>query len=201
MKSVKCPKCGFVGWANADTCKKCKSVISQSVSQNDSFDQTVRKNFKKPSLTTIISNEPLIVMVGFLFPIVMWGIYIAMNVFGFTFTSKRSETEISADGTGWQILLPIVFTILGIIVTTWRISYINNFFENGIETTGNIIAINFVKDRGNVEYSYSWKGETFKGYNSIMKNSKTKTLQSGQKISVIFNPQKPDNSLLTELYS
>lgn len=201
MKSVKCNKCGFVGRTESETCKKCKSVISKSVSQKNTFDKTNQKNPKKPSLTAIIANEPLVVMVGFILPIVMWGIYIAMNVFDFTFTSKYSETEISADDSGWQIFLPIGFTILGLIVTIWRVTYINKFFENGIEITGDITELNFVKDRGNIEYSYLWNGKTFNGYNSIMKNSKTRSLQKGQKISLILNPQKPDQSLPLELYS
>lgn len=201
MKSVKCNKCGFVGWADSDTCKKCKSLISNSVSQNTSFNQTNRKNPQKPSLTAIISNEPLVVMVGIILPIVAWGIHIAINVLGVSITSRRSGTQISADDSGWQIFLPIIFTILGIAVTLWRVSYINNLFENGIEITGNITDINFVKDRGNVEYSYSWNGNNFKGCKGIMKNSKTQALQKGQRIPLILDPQKPDESLLVELYS
>lgn len=200
MKSIRCSKCSFVSSAGSQICKNCKADISSQTFTKPTTSTSQRK-IQKPSLKAIISNDQLIVLIGIILPVVMWGIYIAMNVFGFTFTSKRSGTEIMADDSGWQIFLPIGFTILGLIVTTLRINHINNIFKNGIQIVGEIIEITFVKDRGSIIYSYNWNGNNFKGYNSVMKNSSTENFQNGQSISIILNSEKPNQSLPANLYT
>lgn len=200
MKSIKCSKCSFVSSAGSKICKNCKADISEQTFTKSTTSAS-QKNFQKPSLTAIISNDQMVVVVGIILPLVMWGIFIAMNVFGFTFTSKRSETEIMADSSGGQIFLPLGFTIFGLIVTFLRVNYINSIFKNGIQTVGEIMEINFIKDRGSIIYSYSWNGNKFKGYNSVMKNSRTEYFQNGQPISIILNSEKPQQSLPANLYS
>lgn len=44
MKSAKCPECGFVGWADADACKKCGAPMAAQPAQNSNefeSDQTI----------------------------------------------------------------------------------------------------------------------------------------------------------------
>ena len=47
MKSVKCPECGFVGWADAERCKKCG--VEQLPDPTGNPDQTpASQNYQSP---------------------------------------------------------------------------------------------------------------------------------------------------------
>ncbi len=48
MKSVKCPECGFVGWADADRCKKC-GVIRMPDPSGEAYESTYDYNPYQPA--------------------------------------------------------------------------------------------------------------------------------------------------------
>jgi len=55
MKSVKCAKCGFVGWSDAETCKKCGESVS---APNVYATQSPAGNFSAPSAATAYPVAP-----------------------------------------------------------------------------------------------------------------------------------------------
>lgn len=201
MKTVKCSNCGFTTWANAETCKKCGSKIIKRESLGLPR-QASMGSINSPSLIKIISNDALTLMFGIILPVMMWVLLIAMQVFGFSFTSKHSGTVVSAgENKNWMFFLPIGFTLLGAALIAWRVSYFKNLFRHGVEVAGEIFQISFTKDRGTVAYTYNWQGKSFKGYHSVMKNFGTADLQTGDLIALVVNPQKPQQSVIKDLFS
>src|SRR5207247_5394203 len=75
MKSAKCPECGFVGWADAEVCKKCGAPLmassenaSMELGQQNSYDYPMNSGMVPPQLKTGLAITSLVVgILNFLF--------------------------------------------------------------------------------------------------------------------------------------
>ena len=75
MKSAKCPECGFVGWADAEVCKKCGAPVMASsenasieLGQQYSYDYPTDSGMVPPQLKTGLAVTSLVVgILNFLF--------------------------------------------------------------------------------------------------------------------------------------
>lgn len=153
----------------------------------------------KPSTFRIIQSDYL-ALVGILFPAVMFVMYLTVVYFGF-FPGLRGRDPI-VGGEGAPILLytGIAGLVTGLPLAYWRIRSIQRMFSNSVEIVGQITKISFFRDRGRVEYSYSYRGRPYSGGNGIMKTRKTQQLQSGTKVVLLVDPHKPRQALIRDLY-
>lgn len=203
MNNKKCNQCGFTNFAAAETCKKCHSSLANSASSAAAGFNTKRlpPPVRKPSGFQILKND----MLGFLAliaPFIMWGVYIAMTVFGVSFTSKRSGTVMkNGDGSGAILFATIVVTIGCAALLAWRISAISQLFEKGERVVGKVIDISFFKDRGRIEFSYSYQRQNFQNGSAIMKNSKTQSYRNGDDVVLLIDPTNPNKVLIEDLYT
>jgi hypothetical protein len=160
-----------------------------------------RQSNPDPSTFQIIKNDAL-ACVAIILPVVMWGIYIAVTFFGLSFESKRSGTTVAnPDANPVFLIAPIVLSLLCGGILSWRLSSIQKLFKSGERVVGRIIDISFFKDRGRIEYSYSYGRQNFQSGTAIMKNSKTKSYQNGQEIMLIINSADPSKALIQDLYT
>lgn len=153
-----------------------------------------------PSILQIISNDQFTIIMGISLPVILGLIYIAMNIFGFSFTSERSGTTVSGDGSWSQLLIPIVATIIGLLIVVLRVNHFNSTFKNGVVVIGEIMHISLQEDRGTISYTYIWNGDIFEGFNDIVKNSKTISFKKGDKIPIIVNSKRANKSLIKDLF-
>lgn len=201
MNSIKCPQCGLTNWATAENCKRCQISLS-SIDQSTEIPKIrTNQSFPEPSTFYIIKNDALS-CITIILPIVMWGIYIAVTFFGVSFVSKRTDTVVNnSEGNPFFLVAPIILSILCLGVLFWRINSIQKIFKSGERVIGRIIDVSFFKDRGRIEYSYSYKRQNFQSGTSIMKNSKTQSYQNGQEILLIIDSTNPNKALIQDLYS
>ena len=207
MSNLKCPKCGLVNFAGSEACKRCQSSLSNaqsSASSSHTFAtsqgnlrvrSTIQTPAVQPSFVSIVKND-YIALLAFATPLLFWGLCIANNVFGFSFSRR---------GTGMPpeafLYLAIGGTVLGIALLAWRFHSFQQVFANGENTFGRITSVSFFKDRGRIEYSYSLKGQTYQSGNAIMKNEKTQSFREGDEVELVVDRSNPKRAFIKTLYA
>jgi hypothetical protein len=200
MNNLKCSNCGFTNWATAEKCVKCYASLAESAPTTSSFKPKPLPVIQKPSAFQVLKNDALS-FAAIILPVVMWGVYIAVTFFGFTPESKRSGTVVeNSDGNPVFLIAPIVLTVLGAALLSWRISSFNKLFETGERVVGKITSVSFFKDRGRIEFSYSYKRQKFQNGAGIMKNSKTESYRKGEDVVLIVDAANPRKVLIQDLY-
>jgi hypothetical protein len=200
MNNIKCNNCGFANWATAETCRKCHLSLAESAPSTSRGTPKPVPVIQKPSTFQILKNDALS-FVAIILPVVMWGIYIGVTFFGVSLESKRSGTIVENSGNSpFFLIAPVVLTVLGAAFLSWRVSSFNKLFETGERVAGKITGVSFFKDRGRLEFAYSYKRQKFKNASSIMKNSKTQSYRSGDKVTLIIDSSNPNKVLVQDLY-
>lgn len=143
---------------------------------------------KQPSLIKILTIDYFAFM-ACLFPIVIW-------VFYFVFINMQKVD--SGDYT-----LPVIFgaiTILALAVIAWRVREILSIFDDGLEAQAVIGKVFFFRDRGQVDYSYTFQGQNYVGGNVLHKVKQTQALAAGQQVTVMVDRNNPQKAYLRDLY-
>lgn len=143
---------------------------------------------RQPSLLKIITID-YIAFLGWLFPVVMWGIYIALIVLG----------NIKAN----DFTLPIIFAVISVValaILMWRIQVFNTVFSDGIETTATINNVSFFRDRGRVDYVYTYQGQKYVSGNAIHKVKQTLALKAGEQVVLMVDRNNPKRAFIRDLY-
>ena len=140
----------------------------------------------RPSLFWVIRTDYLSNL-GFLFPLVMWGI-VTFNYFMGEPVSQN------------YFLTVIGFTVAGVLVLAWCYLIILRIFNDGQSTTATIDGVGFFRGRGQISYVYTYQGEKYLGRNVISRNGRTKRLLPGDKVTVYVDSNNPKRAYIRELY-
>lgn len=143
---------------------------------------------RQPSILKIITVDYL-AFAGVIYPPIAWGLYLVLLILKqITFT---------------DLALPIAFgitTIAALIVLTWRIQTINATFSDGIEVQGVISNVFFFRDRGRVDFIFTYQNQKYMAGTAIHKVKQTQALFSGQPVIVMVDRNKPKNSFIRDLF-
>lgn len=155
-------------------------------------------NNSKPSLIHIIQSDYL-AQLGVLFPVITFGMWMIFVVI--TLWSKSGALPQQAlIETSIFIIMFIVSSLIGVPLVVWRIRYIQHMFLIGIPITGQITQVSFYRDRGKVEYSYSYQGQTYAGNNAVVITNQVKHLQAASPTMLLVHPDQPKRALIRDLY-
>jgi len=143
---------------------------------------------RKPSLQKIIAVD-YSAFLGYLFPVLMWGIYIVIIALGIVKTNDPT--------------LPILFatiTFIALFILIWRIQIFKAVFNSGIETTAIINHISFFRDGGRVGYVYTYQGQEYTSSNAIQKGEETLALKLGEQVILVVDRNNPKRAFIRDLY-
>ena len=153
----------------------------------------------KPSVFRIIQSD-YVALLGVLVPLVSLIMYIAVAYFGY-FPGFRGRDPIQGtEGAPLFLNLFIAGLVLGVPLAIWRIRSIQQLFSKSVEVVGQITQVSFHRDRGRVEYSYTYQSKAYTGGNAIMKTGQTQKLRSGDQVVLLVNPDDPKRALIRDLY-
>ena len=153
----------------------------------------------KPSIVRILQSDYL-ALFGILVPVVTLIMYACVAYFGY-FPGFRGRDPIQGtEGAPFFFYLFIIGLVVGIPLAIWRIRSIQQVFSKSVEVVGQITNISFYKDRGKVEYSYTYQSQSYSGGNAIMKTGKTQQLRSGSQVVLLVNSDEPKRALIRDLY-
>lgn len=156
-------------------------------------------NKPKASIVRTIQSDYL-TMLGILVPVVSLIMYACVAYFGY-FPGFRGHDPIQGTEGAPLFLYMLIFgLVVGLPLAFWRIHSIQQMFEKGVEVLGQVTKISFYRDRGRVEYSYTYQNLNYSGGNAIMKTGKTLQLSPGSQIVLLVNPDEPNCALVRDLY-
>ena len=154
---------------------------------------------KIPSLVRIVQVDYTASM-AFLYPCVFWGMYLVLTIFGVLPDLMRGVTITQAAGGSFFFIIALVSTVLGLMVLAWRFLKIRSLFEHGIEVKGKIDRVGFFRDRGRVEYSYTYQGKALSAGIAVMKVKRTKALIPSSPAMIVVDQGNPRKALIRDLY-
>lgn len=93
-----------------------------------------------------------------------------------------------------------VLSFFGLLVFIWRYSTFLTIYNQGYEEEATISAIGFFRGRGKVSYVYHFRGEKYISSNTIMKNSRTKHIRVGDRVTIFVNNNNPKKAFIPKLF-
>jgi hypothetical protein len=141
----------------------------------------------KARIKNIVWNDWLSLATMVLIPI-NWLLYI---LHPFLFETQRDMTV---------LLLALSLSAFCIAILFWRTRKILSLFKSNNKATGVIEHISLVKDRGRIEYSFIVNGNTIRTWSPVHKSKRVLAMKNGMHVTIFFNPAKPINSIIGELY-
>ncbi|HKJ37526.1 MAG TPA: DUF3592 domain-containing protein [Anaerolineales bacterium] len=141
---------------------------------------------QKPSLFRVILVDYSSLLAA-LFPITFW---ILTTYYFYT----------GDDGLQFFVLLSTGVTVLGIPYLFWRFHIISSVFEDGLEVQGTIMSVSFFRGRGRADYTYTHQGQKYISGNAISRTKYTRTLQSGQQVTILVDRNTPKRAFVKEIY-
>lgn len=122
-----------------------------------------------------------------LVPLIMWFIYLL--------------TVLVAGGIIWVLAVAVAATVIGPGVLIYRLRVMRNSFNQGVDTNGELVKVFFYQDRGRIDYTYTYGAQKYSSSIAIHKNNLTREFTVGQQVVVVVDPNQPEHSFLSELYS
>jgi hypothetical protein len=156
---------------------------------------------KQKRLPTVISilRADYIALLAALIPGVLWVMYIAIAYFGF-FPGLRGRDPLGSSDAPFFFYGAILTTVVGLPILAARVRAIRALYARGVEVTGRVTNVWFVRDRGRVEYAYEYQGQAYQSGRAIPKSGRTEGLKPGFDVAIIVDPTKPERALVRDLY-
>ena len=124
-----------------------------------------------------------------LVPVVLWGLYGMLLVMGRTPATLQVFLTASA-----------VITLVGVFVLVWRIQTIRALFRDGVQTAATISNIFFYRDRGRIDYGYTFEGQKYLSRNAVHKVKQIQALSVGEQVAVLVDRNNPKRACIRDLY-
>jgi hypothetical protein len=144
-------------------------------------------NISRLSILRIIETDYISYM-AVLAPVVLAGVY----VFGLLTGREVTNT---------YLYVMAGITVAGIFALIWRYRLFTSVFEDGQQAQATISKISFHRDRGKVEYVYTYMGESYKSSTTVHKISRVMNLQVDEKVVVMIDRNNPKQAFIRDLYS
>ncbi len=145
-----------------------------------------------PSIWRIIQVD-YIALLSVLFPLAFWGMYVWFDLLPL-FANREGG------GSASFLNVALVTTLGGLLVFGARLYAIFSVYWNGIEVPGQIQNVWFYRDRGRVEYTYTYLGEKHQRGTAIHRTRRTRDLQIDQDVILVVDRGNPKRALIRDLY-
>lgn len=154
----------------------------------------------RPSVVRIVQSD-LIALLGFLTPLVFLVLTAAMAFNGSLPAFRGNDPIRWADAGAFFVMMTLAAFAIGFSLAVWRIRGITGVFARGVEVPGRVTKVWFTKDRGSVQYEYSYQGRDYTGANGIMKTGRTAMLVPGKELTLVLDTRDPGRALIRDLYT
>jgi hypothetical protein len=94
----------------------------------------------------------------------------------------------------------LCLTVLFFYLLAKRVAKIKRIISEGPRVEATITDIGFVKDRGRIEFRYSYGGTEYRTGSAVMKNRQTSALASGAKLEVAIDPNQLNKAVIPSLF-
>lgn len=158
----------------------------------------MNSNSREPSIFTILWTD-YIAFLAILLPIMAWIIYVFWAGFGTPINPGNITSQV-VQGNERLFYIALAVTFLALPVITWRFMLIRKVLNIGQETKGKMESVYFYRDRGRAKYSYNFQGQSYTCSTTLHRTQKTKTLQPGDQVILMVDPESPKRAFIRDLY-
>lgn len=152
------------------------------------------------SLKRILIND-YISFLAWLFPVILFGMSIFIEIFGFMPDLKRGRPPLGVEAIPFFIQFGLIALIVGIVVIIIRVLMIKSYFDNGIEVNGKVTKIwVWRRDRGRIYFTFQYKDLECDNNAVVHFNRMTRTFIPPKPIKVLVKPEDPLKAIIKDLY-
>lgn len=98
----------------------------------------------------------------------------------------------------------VVFSVIAMALLlgclSWRLYRVFRLFKWAVVVPGSVISVSIAKDRGRLDYAYSYRDESFYSWCPVHKTARVLSFSRGQEIRVLIDPNAPKQSVVVELF-
>jgi len=152
----------------------------------------------EPPLARIIWTD-YTAFLSLLFPLMAWVIYLLVAGFRSPF-GEAGETAVTAQEILRLLYICLALSLVCLPLLAWRVLIIRSVFSHGLEARGQIDSVFFNRDRGRIQYTYTFQGQTYTSGAALHRTRKTKTLQAGDQVILVVDRDKPRRAFIRDLY-
>jgi hypothetical protein len=152
------------------------------------------QNSFRPSLGRIIWTD-YTAFLSVIWPIAVWVVYIAWVP---DWWGRKSL--VSPWISPYLLYLAVAITLVGLGLLVWRVYLIWSMFRHGQEVAGRIASVVINRDRGRVEYTYTYKRKRYKTVAAVHRNKQTKALKSGEAVVLMVDQKNPERAFIRNIY-
>lgn len=159
--------------------------------------KTTQKGY---SLKRILIND-YISFLAWLFPVVLFGISIFIQIFGFFPDLKRGRAPLGTEAIPFFIQFGLIALIIGIVIIVIRVLTIKSYFVNGVEVNGKVTKIwVWRRDRGRIYFTFSYKDLECDNNALVHFNKMTKTFLPHKPVKVLVKPDDPLKAIIKDIF-
>lgn len=126
-------------------------------------------------------------------------LYLLGSRFGFM-VGRRGVVEVSAtELRGWPFWIAVIAGV-SVVLLISRVVWIKGILENGSTIGGRIDKVWHHRDRGRIEYEYTFQGRAYRSWAAISVSADNRHLKNGDTIEVVVDRNHPQRALLKQLY-
>jgi hypothetical protein len=93
------------------------------------------------------------------------------------------------------------FFLGGFALVISRVALIKSIVSDAQDVAGRVLVVEFFRDRGRVEYMYTYQGRRYVSTNAVMKTRRTVALDPGEEVTVCVDRNRPSRAFLPVLYT
>lgn len=158
------------------------------------------KNKEGYSIKKIFYND-YISFLAWLFPVVIFGMSIFIQIFGLFPDLKRGRPPLGTEAIPFFIQFGLIALVLGIIILVIRVLTIKSYFDKGVEVNGKVTKIwVWRRDRGRIYFNFQYKDLEVDNSSIVHFNKMTKTFLPHKPIKVLVKPNDPLKAIIKDLF-
>lgn len=152
------------------------------------------------SLRKILIND-YISFLAWLFPIIIFGMSLFIEIFGFFPDLKRGRPPLGTESIPFMVQFGLIALVIGFIVIIIRVLIIKSYFDKGIEVNGKVTKIwIWRRDRGRIYFTFQYKDLEWDNSVVVHFNKMTKSFLPHKPIKVLINPEDPTKAIIKDIF-
>lgn len=144
---------------------------------------------RQPSSGKVLKNDYFILLM-ILFVVVFWAITLY----------KTATVGTGSAGTRALGVLTLIGTPIALFFSWRRFNDMLRVLRTGATVKGQVTSLWYQKDRGRIEYTYSFQGKTHQGGSALWKGTLPPSVEEGSEIELVVDPQDPARALVASLF-
>lgn len=148
----------------------------------------------------IVTDLPTLAVSLFAFS--AWFLCGVLAVWGLAAAGRGVDPGRTREGALLGAQTAVLATLFALIFVVLRVRWFRALYSRGMVVPGTIVSAHFSsRGHGHVTYRYTYLGETYKRWRSVMLVPWTRGLKPGTQVPVVVDPEDPKQAVIRDIYA